>query len=381
VSRHLLVTNDFPPKVGGIQNYLWELWKRLDPESFVVLTASSHPDAAAFDAAQQARGVQIERVPESILYFPTPHALAQVRRCIDAHDIDLVLLDPALPLGLLGPRLGVPYGVILHGAEVTVPGRLPGGRAALAHVLRGAVVVISAGSYPAAEGRRAAGDIRGLVAEVPPGVDTSAITTLRAPQRRAARARLGLPATGPLVVSLSRLVPRKGMDVLIDAAGRLAPSYPDLVVAIGGVGRELESLCRQAVASPATITLLGRVSDEDRGALLGAADVFVMACRNRWLGLEQEGFGIVFLEAAAAGIPQVAGDSGGAAEAVVHGETGLVVEDPDDAGSVAEALRTLLADPKLRKRMGTAARKRAEASFDYDVLASRLASTLAKVAG
>jgi phosphatidylinositol alpha-1,6-mannosyltransferase len=381
VRRHLLVTNDFPPKVGGIQSYLWELWKRLDPESFVVLTASSHPDAPAFDATQKAGGVHIERVPESFLYFPTPRALAQVRRCVDAYDIDLVLLDPALPLGLLGPRVGVPYGVILHGAEVTVPGRLPGGRAALAHVLRGSAVVISAGSYPAAEGRRAAGDIAGLVAEVPPGVDTAAITPLLARQRRAARARLGLPVSGPLVVSLSRLVPRKGMDVLIAAAGRLAPSYPDLVVAIGGVGRELERLRTQAAASPATVTLLGRVSDEDRAALLGAADVFVMVCRNRWLGLEQEGFGIVFLEAAAAGVPQIAGDSGGAAEAVVHGETGLVVDDPDDPGSVAEALRTLLADPKLRKRMGTAGRRRAEASFDYDVLASRLASTLAKVAG
>jgi phosphatidyl-myo-inositol dimannoside synthase len=381
VSRHLLVTNDFPPKVGGIQNYLWELWQRLDPESFVVLTASSDPDAIAFDAAQRDSGIHIERVPESILYFPTPNALAQVRRCVEAYDIDLVLLDPALPLGLLGPRVGVPYGVILHGAEVTVPGRLPGGRAALAHVLRGASVVISAGSYPATEGRRAAGPIEGLVAEVPPGVDTGAITTLTAAKRRAARARLGLPVTGPLVVSLSRLVPRKGMDVLIAAAERLAPSYPDLVVAIGGDGRELERLRTQAAASVATVSILGRVSDEDRAALLGAADIFVMACRNRWLGLEQEGFGIVFLEAAAAGVPQIAGDSGGAAEAVVHGETGLVVEDPEDPGSVAEALRTLLADPKLRKRMGRAARKRAEASFDYDVLASRLASTLAKVAG
>jgi phosphatidylinositol alpha-1,6-mannosyltransferase len=379
--RHLLVTNDFPPKVGGIQNYLWELWKRLDPESFVVLTASSHPDAPVFDAEQSERGVRIERVPESILYFPTPRALTQVRRCIAEHDIDLVLLDPALPLGLLGPRLGVPYGVVLHGAEVTVPGRVPGARAALAHVLRGSSIVISAGSYPAAEGRRAAGDLSAPVVEVPPGVDTSAITPLLAAQRRAARSRLGLPSGGPLIVSVSRLVPRKGMDVLIEAADRLAPSYPDLVVAIGGVGRELDRLTRQAASSLVSVSLLGRVSDEDRAALLGAADVFVMACRNRWLGLEQEGFGIVFLEAAAAGVPQVAGDSGGAAEAVLHGETGLVVSDPEDPGSVAEALRTLLAEPKLRKRMGRAARARAQASFDYDVLASRLASTLAKVGG
>jgi phosphatidylinositol alpha-1,6-mannosyltransferase len=171
------------------------------------------------------------------------------------------------------------------------------------------------------------------------------------------------------------------MDVLIEAASRLAPSFPDLVVAIAGGGREESHLQRQAEASPVDVRLLGRVSDEDRSALLGAADLFVMACRNRWLGLEQEGFGIVFLEAAAAGVAQIAGDSGGAAEAVEDGVTGLVVAEPDDPGALAEALRALLADPIGRRRMGKAARLRAQASFDYDVLASRLADTLAQVAG
>jgi phosphatidylinositol alpha-1,6-mannosyltransferase len=180
---------------------------------------------------------------------------------------------------------------------------------------------------------------------------------------------------------MSRLVPRKGMDVLIEAADRLVPSYPDLAVAIGGDGRELERLRRQASSSVASVTMLGRVSDADRSALLGVADVFVMACRNRWMGLEQEGFGIVFLEAAAAGVPQIAGDSGGAAEAVVNGKTGLVVERPDDPGSVAEALRSLLADSRLRGRMAAAGRARVQGSFDYAILASRLASTLEKVAG
>jgi phosphatidylinositol alpha-1,6-mannosyltransferase len=170
------------------------------------------------------------------------------------------------------------------------------------------------------------------------------------------------------------------MDVLIEAAGRLAPSYPDLVVAIGGDGRELEHLRRLAGRSPVTVRVLGRVSDEDRAGLLGAADLFVMACRNRWLGLEQEGFGIVFLEAAAAGVPQIAGDSGGASEAVLDGVTGLVVGDPGDPGAVAEALRTLLADPPRRRRMGRAARARVQESFDNDVLASRLADALAGVA-
>ncbi len=380
MKRHLLVTNDFPPKVGGIQNYLWDLWSRLDPASFVVLTASSDAAAASFDAAQAARGVRIERVPGSILFFPTPQAQRAVEECVRDHGIDLVLLDPALPLGLLGPRLSVPYGVILHGAEVTVPGRLPGPRAALARVLRGASIVLSAGGYPAAEGRRAAPDLSAPVIEIPPGVDTEAVVPLKAPERRAARTRLGLPPTGPLLASVSRLVPRKGMDVLIEAANRLAPSYPDLVVAIAGDGRERPRLERQAAGSAADVRVLGRVSDEDRAGLLGAADLFVMACRNRWWGLEQEGFGIVFLEAAAVGVPQVAGASGGAPEAVLDGVTGLVVDDPSDPGAVAEAIRTLLADPPLRRRMGRAARTRVQESFDNDVLASRLAEALAGVA-
>ncbi len=379
MKRHLLVTNDFPPKLGGIQNYLWDLWSRLDPASYVVLTASSDAGAAAFDEAQAARGVRIERVPGTILFFPTPDALAAVRAAVQRHEVDLVLLDPALPLGLVGPHLEVPYGVILHGAEVTVPGRLPGSRTALARVLRGAELIVSAGRYPAAEARRAVPDLTAELVEIPPGVDAGAIVPLKAAERRAARAALGLPATGPLLCSVSRLVPRKGMDVLIEAANRLAPSYPDLVVAIAGDGRELGHLRRLAEESPVTVHVLGQVSEEDRATLLGAADIFVMACRNRWLGLEQEGFGIVFLEAAAAGVPQVAGDSGGASEAVLHGETGLVVGDPGNPGAVAEALRGLLADPNRRRRMGRAARSRVQENFDNDVLASRLADALAGV--
>jgi phosphatidylinositol alpha-1,6-mannosyltransferase len=379
VKRHLLVTNDFPPKVGGIQNYLWDLWSRLDPASFVVLTATSDDTATSFDAAQAVRGVRIERVPGSILYFPSPQAHRAIDDCVHAHGIDLVLLDPALPLGLLGPRLGVPYGVILHGAEVTVPGRLPGARAVLARVLRDASIVVSAGRYPAAEGRRVVPDLAAPLVEIPPGVDTGAVAPLKAPERRVARTRLGLPTSAPLLASVSRLVPRKGMDVLIEAANRLAPSFPDLVVAIAGDGRERRQLERLAAESLVDVRVLGRVSDDDRAALLGSADVFVMACRNRWGGLEQEGFGIVFLEAAAFAVPQVAGDSGGAPEAVLDGVTGLVVDNPSDPGALAEAIRTLLADPQLRRRMGRAARARVQESFDTDVLASRLAEALAGV--
>jgi phosphatidylinositol alpha-1,6-mannosyltransferase len=367
---HLFVTNDFPPKVGGIQTMLWELWRRLDPSTFTVLT-TAHPDAATWDAEQAFRVVRAER---SVL-LPTPSLARHIEGLATEIGAALVVLDPALPVGLLGPRLPRPYGVVLHGAEITVPGRLPGPNLVLRHVLRGASLVVAAGGYPLAEGEHAAGRTLPSVV-VPPGVDTERFVPLAADERADVRARLGLPVDGRLVVSLSRLVPRKGMDVLIRASAILAPHHPDLTVAIGGGGRDHARLERLVRATGAPVRLLGRVSHDDLPKLYGCADVYAMLCRNRWAGLEQEGFGIVFLEAAAAGVPQVAGDSGGAAEAVVHGETGLVVHQPGDARAVATAVAQLLDDDDARARMAAAGRARAEAEFSYDVLAARLAAAL-----
>ncbi len=378
---HLLVTNDFPPKVGGIQAYLWELWSRMDPDSFVVLTASSHRDAAAFDRAQAERGIRIERVPGRVL-APTPRLVRRIRETACRVGAGLVVVDPVFPLGVLGPRLGLPYAVLLHGAEVAIPGRLPASRQLVGHVIRNSVLAISAGGYPAAEAARALrrGGMPPVV-EIPPGVDLRRFRPLTPDERAEARADLGLPADGPLVVSVSRLVPRKGMDVLIDAAVRLRADRPDLTVAIAGRGRDSDRLAGRIAEYSAPVRLLGGVSDADLPRLVGAADVFVMVCRNRWLGLEQEGFGIVFLEAAAAGVPQVAGRSGGAGEAVEAGITGTVVRRSTDVGAVTRAIDDLLADPDLRARMGAASRRRAEASFDYDKLAPRLAASLADVEG
>jgi phosphatidylinositol alpha-1,6-mannosyltransferase len=367
---HLLVTNDFPPKLGGIQSYLWELWRRLDPASFTVLT-TPYEGAASWDAAQPFRVV---RTSERVL-LPTRGLARRIDALAGDVGASLVVLDPALPVGLLGPRLARPYGLVLHGAEVTVPGRLPGTRALLARVLRGASEVIAAGGYPAAEGERAAA--RSLpVTIVPPGVDTDRFVPLVAEQRAKARMLFDLPDDARVVVSLSRLVPRKGMDVLVEAAARLAPERPDLVVAIGGSGRDRGRLDRLIAGTGAPVRLLGRVPEPDLPALYGCADVYAMVCRNRWAGLEQEGFGIVFLEAAACGVPQIAGTSGGAAEAVADGATGLVVRSPGDSGAVAAAVASLLDDPARRDRLGAAARARAVGEFDYDVLAGRLAAVL-----
>jgi phosphatidylinositol alpha-1,6-mannosyltransferase len=378
---HLLVTNDFPPKVGGIQAYLWELWQRLDPDTFVVLTPHSHPDAAAFDREQARRGIRIERTPGRVL-LPTPQLVRRIRDTARRVGADLVVLDPVLPLGLVGPSLGLPYAVLVHGAEVAVPGRLPGGRSLVARVLRHSALAVSAGGYPAREAARTLrkGGMPDVV-EIPPGVDLGRFRPLSTDQRMSARAEFGLPSSGPLVVSVSRLVPRKGMDVLIDVADRLRQDIPDLTVAIAGRGRDAERLAGRVAEYGAPVRLLGPVSDEALPRLVGAADVFVMLCRNRWLGLEQEGFGIVFLEAAAAGIPQVAGASGGAGEAVADEVTGLVVRRPTDVGAATRAVRRLLDDEGLRGQMGNASRLRAEASFDYDKLAPRLAASLAGVPG
>ncbi len=369
---HLLVTNDFPPKLGGIQSYLWELWRRLAPDTFTVLT-TAHDYAAAWDAGQAFR---IERVTEKVL-MPTRAMVRRIDALAGETGASLVVLDPALPVGLVGPRLRRPYGVVLHGAEVTVPGRLPVTRQLLGRVLRGASEVVAAGGYAAVEAERAAGHPL-PVTMVPPGVDTERFRPLDPERHAKARARFGLPEDGRVVVSVSRLVPRKGMDVLIEAAARLVPTRPDLVVAIGGTGRDRSRLDRLVARTGAPVRMLGRVPEDDLTELYGCADVFAMPCRNRWGGLEQEGFGIVFLEAAGCGIPQVAGDSGGAAEAVVDGQTGVVVDRPSDVRAVTTALAGLLDDPDRRRVMGAAARTRTVAEFGYDRLARRLGEVLSR---
>jgi phosphatidylinositol alpha-1,6-mannosyltransferase len=368
--KHLLVTNDFPPKIGGIQSVLWEWWRRLPPDSFAVLT-SPYAGAAEFDTAQPFR---VERVREPML-LPHPVMVRRIDALAREIGAALVVLDPAVPLGLVGPSLDLPYDVVLHGAEVTVPARLPGTRHALGTVLRGARNVVSAGEYAAREAERAAG--RPLpVTVVPPGVDVERFRPLSGVERNAARARFGLPLGAELVVSISRLVPRKGFDVAIRAAAGLARSRPRLLLTIAGRGRDERRLRRLAAELGAPVRFLGRVANDDLPLLYGCADLFTMACRTRWGGLEQEGFGVVFVEAAACGTPQIAGNSGGAAEAVVDGVTGRVLPRPDEWSDVAAAIDELLDDADRRASMAAASRERAVIEFSYDILAKRLGAAL-----
>ncbi|MFA5774165.1 MAG: glycosyltransferase family 4 protein [Ilumatobacteraceae bacterium] len=368
--KHLLVTNDFPPKIGGIQNLLWEWWRRLPPNSFAVLTSPSQ-DAVKFDADQ---AFEITRVPEPVL-LPHPLMVRRVNRMAKKFGADFVVLDPAVPLGLIGPSLDLPYWVIVHGAEVTVPGKLPVSRQAISYVLSRAEHVIAGGNYPASQAQSLVNKPLSMTV-IPPGVDTKRFAPLSAAERASARYEFGVEQDAQLVVGISRLVPRKGFDILIRASARLTNLHPKLKVLIGGAGRERDRLERLAGELKAPVRFLGRVANESMPKLYGCADIYAMLCRSRWGGLEQEGFGIVFAEAAACGIPQIAGDSGGAAEAVLDGITGRVIADPTDVQSVAESISELLGNEEMRSSMGIASRQRAVEVFDYDKSTLQLAEVL-----
>ncbi|HVB51070.1 MAG TPA: glycosyltransferase family 4 protein [Acidimicrobiales bacterium] len=374
MARHLLVTNDYLPKTGGIQVYLHELWRRLEDGRAVVLSASSHEDAKSFDAASD---VVIERVANATLFLPTWKAYRAIEDAIERHQPDLVLFDPAWPLGVLGPRLSRPYGVILHGAEVTIPARLPFVASSLRYVLKRADVAICAGTYSEGEARRNAAENLCPTIQIPPGVDVAHFVPLSDAQRGDVRREMGFGDEEFLVASYSRLVPRKGMDTLIRASALLATKYPQFRVAIGGAGRDDARLQRLAVKSNAPVTFLGRVDDDLLARWIASSDLMVMDCRSRWLGLEQEGFGIVFVEAAACGVAQVAGLSGGSHEAVRDGVTGDVVRNTRSARALANAIESLMLDGERRRSFAQRSREMVLSEFSWDLLAEKLSSELA----
>ena len=389
----LLITNDYPPKLGGIQIYLWELWRRLPADRVSVYTRD-YPGTQEFDAGEDYHIIRETRFP----LLPTPAVRRRAEEIIAEVKPRLVLIDPALPLGAIGRKLSVPYGLVLHGAEGTIPTQLPMLRSAMNRVVGGAEFVISASQWasdmvsPATAASKTSSPLkqdtdrfRPNTAKaapqtpfhyIPPGVDTARFHPHSEAQKSAARQRFGLGEDALVLLSVSRLVPRKGMDNLIKSAAGLQRDHPNLELVIAGGGRDLSRLQAIAKRAGANVKFLGRVADEDLPSLYGSADIFAMLCRERWGGLEQEGFGVVFLEAAASGIPQIAGDSGGAAEAVAHGETGFVVPAHRQNAYMADALRDLVESPALRQQMGSQARQRAELEFSYDLLAERLQKVL-----
>ncbi|MBI3689027.1 MAG: glycosyltransferase family 4 protein [Actinobacteria bacterium] len=372
MSRTLVVTNDFPPRAGGIQAFVHQLAVRQPPGSIVVY-ASNWQGAAAFDGAQP---FEVIRHPTSLL-LPTPEVARRLREVARDHGCDTVWFGAAAPLGLLARGLrsaGVKRFVAsTHGHE-TGWAMLPGARQVLRRIARDVDVVTYLGEYTRRLLARGLGR-RVRLEWVPPGVDTAAFHP--GVDGGAVRRRLGL-ADRPTVVCVSRLVPRKGQDVLIRALPEIRRRVPDAALLLVGGGPDMPRLRRWAAQEGVAddVVFTGSVPWEELPAHFAAGDVFAMPCRTRRGGLDVEGLGIVFLEASASGLPVVAGDSGGAPEAVLEGRTGYVVSGRSVA-AVAERVAGLLADPERAAAMGRAGREWVEREWNWDVQATRLARLLA----
>lgn len=371
--RVLVVTNDFPPRPGGIQAYVHSFASRL-PAGEVVVYASSWQGAAEFDAAQP---FPVVRHPTSLL-LPTPAVARRVRDLARAEGCDTVWFGAAAPLGLLGAALrrGTEVQRVVastHGHEVGWAA-LPAARQALRRVGATSDVVTYLTDYTRARIAPAVGD-GPVLARLPSGVDATVFRP--GVGREQIRRRYGLTGRR-VVVCVSRLVPRKGQDMLIRALPALRRRVPQAALLVVGGGPHRAELARlaRAVGVEADVTFTGSVPWEELPAHHAAGDVFAMPCRTRLRGLEVEGLGIVYLEASAAGLPVVAGRSGGAPDAVRDGHTGTVI-DGTDLAAVTTAVGDLLADPDRAATMGAAGRAWVEQHWRWDVLAARLRHLLA----
>lgn len=369
--KTLVVTNDFPPRVGGANGYVAELMRRFPPGEVTVF-ASDWPGAAAFDHRYPQ---QVVRWPLRTMY-PTAAVRDRVEELVHQGRPDIVLFGAAAPLALmgkaLGRRTGVPYATFTHGVEVWA-GQVPVTRALLGSVARGSALVMGVSQWAVDQLRQVVGP-EPRIELLPPGIDRTHFHP--GVPDAAVRERHGLDGH-PLISCVARLTLRKGQDKVIRALPWIAREFPDIRFLVVGSGPDEERLRglahRKKVAD--RVIFAGEVPFEVLPQYFRAGDVFAMPCRTRKLGLEVEAFGLAFLEASAVGRPCVAGDSGGAPEAVVHGETGVVV-DGNEVDEVAEAVVELLGDPERAVKMGATGADRVRRDFTWEALSSRLRGLL-----
>ncbi|MCG5434867.1 glycosyltransferase family 4 protein [Micromonospora foliorum] len=373
MSRTLLITNDFPPRPGGIQSFVHNLAVR-QPAGSVVVYASSWRGAAKFDADQP---FEVVRERTRVL-LPTPLIARRAARLARAYDCDTVWFGAAAPLGLLAAGLRRRAGIHrvvaqTHGHEVGWAA-VPAARPALRRIGRGVDVTTYLGEYTRSRLARVLDGVTEL-RRLAPGVDVDTYhPTVDGEQ---VRARLGL-TDRPVVVCVSRLVPRKGQDTLIRALPEIRRRVPDAALLIVGGGpyrATLEKLARQTGVER-DVVFTGTVPSVELPAHYAAGDVYAMPCRTRNRGLDVEGLGIVYLEASATGLPVVAGDSGGAPDAVREEETGYVVRGRDVA-QLADRVARLLADRDLARQLGAAGRAWVEREWRWEAQAERMAALLA----
>jgi phosphatidylinositol alpha-1,6-mannosyltransferase len=366
-----LVTNDFPPRAGGIQSYVHALAIRLPPDRLVVY-APDWSGASEFDAAQPFPVVR----HRTSLMLPIPEVAHKAAQLVAAHRLSAVWFGAAAPLALLAPGLrrhGVQQTVAsMHGHEVGWS-MLPGARQALRRIGRTNDVLTYVSAYARRRTASALGPLAALE-YLPPGVDSRAFRP-DAVARADIRGRHGL-GDAPVIVCVSRLVRRKGQDVLVSAMGAIRRAVPGAVLLLVGDGPDRSRLEGLAAEAPdRSVIFAGTATGGDLPAYFAAGDVFAMPCRTRGGGLDVEGLGIVFLEASASGLPVIAGDSGGAPEAVLPRETGIVV-DGRDRTAVERAAVELLSSADLRSQWGRAGRWWVRTRWTWQRSADRLAELL-----
>ncbi|MEV7641822.1 glycosyltransferase family 4 protein [Streptomyces rubiginosohelvolus] len=380
--RTLVVTNDFPPRQGGIETFVRAMTDRFPADSVVVYT-SAEPGAAAHDAALP---YPVVRDPARML-LPVPRVTARAAGLARRHGCDSVWFGAAAPLGLMADRLRRQSGVrravaTTHGHEVWWA-RTPGARALLRRIGERTDAVTYLGAATRAPIAAALGPAAARrMVRLAPGVDAEAFAV-----RPGARDGVRTPAGGvreryglggrPVILCAARLVPRKGQDTLIRALPAVLRSVPDAVLLLTGDGpyaRTLQRLAADTGVADAVVLAGGRPHPE-MPEHYAAADVFAMPCRTRRRGLEVEGLGIVFLEAAAAGLPVLVGDSGGAPDTVRDGETGYLVDGRDTA-AVADLLVTLLRDRAAAAAMGEKGRAWVREAWGWESAYATLAGLL-----
>ncbi|WP_446037619.1 glycosyltransferase family 4 protein [Streptomyces sp. SID1143] len=370
--RTLIVTNDFPPRTGGIERFVHEIARRLPPDGVVVHTAAQ-PGSDAFDAAQPFPVVR----DRARLLLPTRRVARTARALAFRYGCDRVWFGAAAPLGLLAPYIGLPSVATTHGHELGWA-LLPGARGALRRIGRGVGTVTCLTEHSRARLAPALGP-HARLARLAPGVDTALFRPVGPDRRERVRRETGV-GERPLVLSVSRLVPRKGQDILIRALPRVRAAVPGATLLIVGSGPHEPALRRLARRLPLPADAVVFAGPREHTALppyYAAADVFAMPCRTRRLGVEAEGLGIVCLEAAAAGLPVLVGASGGAPDTVADGETGYVV-DGRDVRAVADRLTELLADPRAAAAMGEKGRARVEADWTWEAAVRDLRTLLSR---
>jgi phosphatidylinositol alpha-1,6-mannosyltransferase len=343
----VVITLEYPPERGGLARYLGELVRCSGLNMEVIVPA--------------ARGIEGPGniAPKEMFREAWPHWWPLVRICRNAGNrASKIIISHVLPAGtaaMISRVLGGPhYVIICHGVDVRMASAAPRKRTLFRIICWMADAVVANSKSTAAAIQKITG-IRAKI--ITPGVSSFEVMS-----RREARARLGVPEEDRIVLSVGRLVERKGLSTVIDAVKRLPASERIRLIIIGD-GPEYPFLFRSASERPGLVRFITNASDEHVREWYAAADVFCLPVKET--PDDVEGFGIVFLEAALAGLPVIAGKAGGAVEAVVDRETGILVN-PYDAGEVERALSLLLNDPDRARRMGEAGRARAERDFRWE---------------